>query len=213
MAIKTNAEFAKKIGIDQSVAITCVKPSGTVSQLVDAASGIHARHNPYYIRTIRGDKKDPLTKMMVDVGFPVEDDVMNPSHTSIFSFPIKVNGTSIFRADMSAIRQLEFWKIYQDHWCEHKPSVTVSVKESEWMEVGAWVYNNFDYMSGVSFLPFSEHTYKQSPYQDCNKKEYEGLLKKMPKNVEWEKLSEYEKTDMTISSQELACVGGFCEIQ
>jgi len=213
MAIKTNAEFAKKIGIDQSVAITCVKPSGTVSQLVDAASGIHARHNPYYIRTIRGDKKDPLTKMMVDVGFPVEDDVMNPSHTSIFSFPIKVNGTSIFRADMSAIRQLELWKVYQDHWCEHKPSVTVSVKESEWMEVGAWVYNNFDYMSGVSFLPFSEHTYKQSPYQDCNKKEYEGLLKKMPKNVEWEKLSEYEKTDMTISSQELACVGGFCEIQ
>ena len=213
MAIKTNAEFAKKLGINQSVAITCVKPSGTVSQLVDAASGIHARHNPYYIRTIRGDKKDPLTKMMVDVGFPVEDDVMNPSHTSIFSFPIKVNGTSIFRADMSAIRQLELWKVYQDHWCEHKPSVTVSVKESEWMEVGAWVYNNFDYMSGVSFLPFSEHTYKQSPYQDCNKKEYEGLLKKMPKNVEWDKLAEYEKTDMTLSSQELACVGGFCEIQ
>ena len=213
MAIKTNAEFAKKIGINQSVAITCVKPSGTVSQLVDAASGIHARHNPYYIRTIRGDKKDPLTKMMVEVGFPVEDDVMNPSHTSIFSFPIKVNGTSIFRADMSAIRQLELWKVYQDHWCEHKPSVTVSVKESEWMEVGAWVYNNFDYMSGVSFLPFSEHTYKQSPYQDCNKKEYEGLLKKMPKNVEWDKLAEYEKTDMTLSSQELACVGGFCEIQ
>ncbi len=213
MALKTNAEFAKKIGINQSVALTCVKPSGTVSQLVNAASGIHARHNPYYIRTVRGDKKDPLTKMMKDAGFPVEDDVMNPSHTSIFSFPIKVNGTSIFRADMSAIRQLELWKVYQDHWCEHKPSVTISVRESEWMEVGAWVYNNFDYMSGVSFLPFSEHTYKQSPYQDCNKKEYEGLLKKMPKNVEWEKLSEYEKTDMTISSQELACVGGFCEIQ
>jgi len=213
VAIKTNAEFAKKIGINQSVAITCVKPSGTVSQLVDAASGIHARHNPYYIRTIRGDKKDPLTKMMTDVGFPVEDDVMNPSHTSIFSFPIKVNGTSIFRNDMSAIKQLELWKIYQDHWCEHKPSVTISVKESEWMEVGAWVYNNFDYMSGVSFLPFSEHTYKQSPYQDCNKKEYEGLLKKMPKNVEWDKLAEYEKMDTTISSQELACVGGFCEIQ
>ena len=213
MAIKTNDEFAKKIGINQSVAITCVKPSGTVSQLVDAASGIHARHNPYYIRTIRGDKKDPLTKMMIDIGFPVEDDVMNPSHTSIFSFPIKVNGTSVFRNDMSAIKQLELWKIYQDHWCEHKPSVTISVKESEWMEVGAWVYNNFDYMSGVSFLPFSEHTYKQSPYQDCNKKEYEGLLKKMPKNVEWDKLAEYENLDTTISSQELACVGGFCEIQ
>ena len=212
MAIKTNDEFAKKIGINQSVAITCVKPSGTVSQLVDAASGIHARHNPYYIRTIRGDKKDPLTKMMIDIGFPVEDDVMNPSHTSIFSFPIKVNGTSVFRNDMSAIKQLELWKIYQDHWCEHKPSVTISVKESEWMEVGAWVYNNFDYMSGVSFLPFSEHTYKQSPYQDCDKKEYEGLLKRMPKNVEWDKLAEYEKTDMTISSQELACAAGFCEI-
>jgi ribonucleoside-diphosphate reductase alpha chain len=180
--------------------------------LVDAASGIHARHNPYYIRTIRGDKKDPLTKMMIDIGFPVEDDVMNPSHTSIFSFPIKVNGTSVFRNDMSAIKQLELWKIYQDHWCEHKPSVTISVKESEWMEVGAWVYNNFDYMSGVSFLPFSEHTYKQSPYQDCDKKEYEGLLKRMPKNVEWDKLAEYEKTDMTISSQELACAAGFCEI-
>ena len=213
MAIKTNDEFSKKLGIPQSVAVTCVKPSGTVSQLVDAASGIHARHNPYYIRTVRGDKKDPLTKMMTDMGFPVEDDMMNPSHTAIFSFPIKVNKTSIFRSDMNAIHQLDFWKIYQDHWCEHKPSVTVSVKESEWMEVGAWVYNNFNYMSGVSFLPFSEHTYKQSPYQDCSKREYQALLKKMPKNVEWDKLTEYEKTDMTLASQELACVGGFCEIQ
>ena len=210
-AIKTNEEFAKKIGINQSVAVTCVKPSGTVSQLVDAASGIHARHNPYYIRTIRGDKKDPLTKMMKEAGFPVEDDVMNPSHTSIFSFPIKVNGTSIFRTDMSATKQLELWKVYQDYWCEHKPSVTISVKESEWMEVGAWVYDNFDSMSGVSFLPFSEHTYKQAPYQDCDKREYEILLNKMPKNVKWSKLSEYEKTDMTIASQELACSAGFCE--
>ena len=213
VTIKTNAELAKKIGINQSVAVTCVKPSGTVSQLVDAASGIHARHNPYYIRTVRGDKKDPLTKMMRDAGFPVEDDNTNPSHTSVFSFPIKVDENAVFRTDISAIKQLELWKVYQEHWCEHKPSITVSVKENEWLEVGAWVYENFDSMSGVSFLPFSEHTYKQAPYQDCKKEEYEILLDKMPKNVEWSKLADYEKTDMTIASQELACVSGFCEIQ
>ena len=212
-AIRTNGEFAKKIGINQSVAVTCVKPSGTVSQLVDAASGIHARHNPYYIRTVRGDKKDPLTRMMGDIGFPIEDDSTNPSHTSVFSFPMKVDQNAVFRTDLSAIRQLELWKVYQDYWCEHKPSVTISVKESEWLAVGAWVYENFDYMSGVSFLPFSEHTYKQAPYQDCTEEEYKILLNKMPKNVEWSKLSEYEKTDMTIASQELACSAGFCEIQ
>ena len=213
MAVKTNKEFAEKIGINQSVAITCVKPSGTVSQLVDAASGIHARHNPYYIRTVRGDKKDPLTKMMVDQGFPVEDDAMNPSHTAVFSFPMKVDQSAIFRTDMNAIEQLELWLTYQKHWCEHKPSVTISVKEHEWLEVGAWVYENFDWMSGVSFLPFSEHTYKQAPYQDCTKQEYEFLVDKMPKTVEWSKLSEYEITDMTIGAQELACAAGFCEIQ
>ena len=213
VAIKTNAELAKKIGINQSVAVTCVKPSGTVSQLVDAASGIHARHNPYYIRTVRGDKKDPLTKMMRDAGFPVEDDATNPSHTSVFSFPIKVDENAVFRSDMTAIKQLELWKVYQQHWCEHKPSVTISVKEDEWLDVGAWVYEHFDYMSGVSFLPFSEHTYKQAPYQDCVEEEYEVLLSKMPKDVKWSKLSDYEKTDMTIASQELACSGGFCEIQ
>ena len=212
-AIKTNEEFAKKIGINKSVAITCVKPSGTVSQLVNAASGIHARHNPYYVRTIRGDKKDPLTRMMIDIGFPVEDDVMNPSHTSVFSFPIKVDRAAVFRTDMTALEQLELWLIYQKHWCEHKPSVTISVKEEEWLEVGAWVYKHFDYMSGVSFLPFSEHTYKQAPYQDCKKEEYEILLNKMPKNVEWDKLTKYEKTDMTVGVQELACSAGFCEIQ
>ena len=211
-AIRINKEFAKKIGINQSVAVTCVKPSGTVSQLVDAASGIHARHNPYYIRTVRGDKKDPLTKMMIDMGFPVEDDTMNPSHTSVFSFPMKCNGTSVFRTDMSAIEQLELWKIYQEYWCEHKPSVTISVKENEWLDVGAWVFNNFDMMSGVSFLPFSEHSYKQAPYQDIQKEEYEVLLERMPKEVDWTKLADYEKTDMTIASQELACVAGGCEI-
>ena len=212
-AVKTNAEFAKKMGINQSVAVTCVKPSGTVSQLVDAASGIHARHNPYYIRTVRGDKKDPLTKMMLDAGFPVEDDAMNPSNTSVFSFPMKVDQSAVFRTDMSAIEQLELWLSYQKHWCEHKPSVTISVKEDEWMEVGAWTYKNFDFMSGVSFLPFSEHTYKQAPYQDCTKEEYEFFVDRMPVEVEWSKLSEYEKTDMTIGAQELACAAGFCEIQ
>ena len=212
-AIKTNAELAKKIGINQSVAVTCVKPSGTVSQLVDAASGIHARHNPYYIRTVRGDKKDPLTRMMVDAGFPIEDDVTNPSNTSVFSFPVKVDQGAVFRTEITAIQQLELWLIYQKHWCEHKPSVTISVKEEEWLEVGAWVYKHFDYMSGVSFLPFSEHTYRQAPYQDIDEKDYTILLDKMPKEVDWKKLSEYEKTDMTIASQELACSGGFCEIQ
>ena len=212
-AVKTNAEFAKKMGINQSVAVTCVKPSGTVSQLVDAASGIHARHNPYYIRTVRGDKKDPLTRMMLDAGFPVEDDAMNPSNTSVFSFPMKVDQSAVFRTDMSAIEQLELWLSYQKHWCEHKPSVTISVKEDEWMEVGAWTYKNFDFMSGVSFLPFSEHTYKQAPYQDCTKEEYEFFVDRMPVEVEWSKLSEYEKTDMTIGAQELACAAGFCEIQ
>ena len=212
VAVETNKKWAKKLGINQSVSITCVKPSGTVSQLVDAASGIHARHNPYYIRTVRGDKKDPLTQMMVDAGFPVEDDVMNPSHTAVFSFPMKVDKGAVFRTDMTAIEQLELWLVYQKHWCEHKPSVTISVKEHEWLEVGAWVYEHFDYMSGVSFLPFSEHTYKQAPYQDCDEVQYEELLKSMPTNVDWTKLGEYENRDMTIGSQELACVAGGCEI-
>ena len=213
VAVDTNLKYSKELGVNQSTAVTCIKPSGTVSQLTDSASGIHARHNPFYVRTVRGDKKDPLTRMMMDEGFPVEDDVMNPSHTSVFSFPVKVDKNAVFRTDMSAIEQLELWKVYQENWCEHKPSVTISVKEDEWLEVGAWVYKNFDYMSGVSFLPFSEHTYKQAPYQDCTKEEYEILLQKMPKKVEWEKLAEYEQTDMTIGAQELACAAGFCEIQ
>ncbi len=211
--IKTNAEFSKKIGIKQSAATTCVKPSGTVSQLVDSASGIHARHNPFYIRTVRGDKKDPLTKMMVDIGFPAEDDVINPSHTTIFSFPMKIDKGSLFRTDLSAIEQLELWLIYQKNWCEHKPSVTISVKEHEWLAVGAWVYKHFNIMSGVSFLPHSDHNYKQSPYQDCNEKEYKMLLEKMPVEIDWSKLTDYEKTDTTVGVQELACTAGFCEIQ
>jgi len=213
VAIDTNAQWSKKLGINQSVAITCVKPSGTVSQLVDSASGIHARHAPYYIRTVRADKKDPLAKMMKDAGFPVEDDVTKPDHTWVFSFPVKGPKEGIYRKDMSAVEQLELWKLYQDNWCEHKPSITVSVKEGEWMGVGAWVYNNFEYMSGVSFLPFADHTYRQAPYQDCNKQEYEKLVKEMPKDIDWTNLVEYEKQDMTHGSQELACnAEGGCEI-
>ena len=211
-SIEVNKEFAKELNINQSTSVTCIKPSGTVSQLVDAASGIHARHNPYYIRTVRGDKKDPLTKLMTEVGFPVEDDEMNPSHTVVFSFPMKVDRSAVFRTDLTAIEQLDLWKIYQEHWCEHKPSVTISVKENEWMEVGAWVYKNFDQMSGVSFLPFSEHTYRQAPYQDCDREQYEKLLKVMPKDVDWGQLSKYETVDTTVASQELACANGLCEI-
>ena len=213
ISVDTNKEWSEKLKINQSAAITCVKPSGTVSQLVDSASGIHARHNLYYIRTVRGDKKDPLTKMMIEQGFPAEDDVMKPNDTTVFSFPIKCSPDAVFRQDLSAIEQLELWKTYQVHWCEHKPSVTISVKEEEWIDVGAWVYKNFDLMSGVSFLPYSEHTYKQAPYQDCNEKEYKDLMNKMPTSVDWNKLSQYEKSDMTVGSQELACSAGSCEIQ
>jgi len=213
IAVATNKEWAKKLGINQSAAVTCVKPSGTVSQLVDSASGIHARHNPYYIRTVRADKKDPLARLMIDNGVPVEDDVMRPDNVYVFSFPMKAPENAIFRTEMSAIEQLELWVKYQENWCEHKPSVTVSVKEHEWLDVGAWVYNHFDKMSGVSFLPFSEHVYKQAPYQDCTKEEYEAALAKMPKNIDWTKLKDYENTDETLGAQELACsAAGGCEV-
>ena len=213
VAVDTAKEWAAKIGVPVSAAITCVKPSGTVSQLVDAASGIHARHSPYYVRTVRADKKDPLAKMMIDAGFPAEDDVTKPDHTYVFSFPIKSPENAIYRSDMNAIQQLELWLAYQRHWCEHKPSITVSVREEEWPEVGAWVWKHFDEMSGVSFLPFSDHVYAQAPYQDCTKEEYETLLAAMPKNVDWSKLSDYENRDTTVGSQELACsAAGGCEI-
>jgi len=211
-AVETNKQLAKKFNINQSAAITCVKPSGTVSQLVDASSGIHARHSEYYIRTVRADVKDPLCKFMIDKGFPAEPDVMKPEHTMVFSFPVKAPDGCVVRTEMTAIEQLEHWLLYQRHWCEHKPSVTVTVKEHEWMEVGAWVYKHFDEVSGVSFLPHSDHNYRQAPYQDCTKKDYEELLKKMPTGVDWEKLSDYEKEDNTSGSQTLACSGGSCEI-
>ena len=212
-AVETNKEFADKLDIPQSAAITCVKPSGTVSQLVDSASGIHARHNPYYIRTVRADNKDPLCAFMKDAGFPNEADVMKPQHTTVFSFPMQSPKNAVFRQDMTAKEQLELWQKYQTHWCEHKPSVTISVKEHEWMEVGNWVWDNFDSISGISFLPFSEHTYRQAPYQDCTKEEYEEALKAMPKNVDWSQLSKYEEQDFTAGAQELACAAdGGCEV-
>jgi len=212
-AVATNKEYAEKLDIPQSAAITCVKPSGTVSQLVDSASGIHARHNPYYIRTVRADNKDPLCAFMKDAGFPNEADVMKPQHTTVFSFPMQSPKNAIFRQDMTAKEQLELWQKYQTHWCEHKPSVTISVKEHEWMEVGNWVWDNFDSISGISFLPFSEHTYRQAPYQDCTKEEYEEALKAMPKNVDWSQLSKYEEQDFTAGAQELACAAdGGCEV-
>jgi len=211
-AIMVNKEWSEKLGIPQSTAITCVKPSGTVSQLVDSASGIHARHAPYYIRTVRGDNKDPLTEFMKSKGVPCEPDVMNPNHTSVFSFPMKTDSQAIFRNSMSAIEQLEIWKCYAEHWCEHKPSVTISVKENEWVNVGNWCWDNFDYLSGVSFLPFSDHTYQQAPYQDIDKGKYEELQSKMPTDIDWSDLKHYETEDNTKGSQELACTAGACEL-
>jgi ribonucleoside-diphosphate reductase alpha chain len=212
IAIDTNKEWAERLGVQQSTAITCVKPSGTVSQLVDSASGIHARHSQYYHRTVRGDNKDPITKFMVDQGIPAEPCVMKPDTTTVFTFPIASPKNAVTRNDMTAIEQLEMWLIYQRHWCEHKPSVTITVKDDEWMEVGAFVYKNFDEMSGVSFLPHSDHTYQQAPYQDCDKDAYKALLKDFPKQIDWEKLSSYEKEDNTVGMQTLACSGDVCEI-
>ena len=212
VAVATNAEWAGRLNVPASAAITCVKPSGTVSQLVDSASGIHARHSAYYIRTVRGDNKDPLTQFMKDQGIPSEPDVMKPDSTTVFSFPQKSPEGAITRNDMTAIEQLELWLVYQRHWCEHKPSVTVTVREQEWMEVGAWVYKHFDEVSGVSFLPHSDHTYQQAPYQDCSEREYLDALALMPARIDWTKLSDYEKEDMTKSAQTFACSSGVCEI-
>jgi ribonucleoside-diphosphate reductase alpha chain len=212
VAVATNAKWAKHLGIPVSAAISCVKPSGTVSQLVDSASGIHARHSPYYIRTVRGDNKDPLTQFMIDQGIPNEPCVMKPDSTVVFSFPVKSPEKAVTRNDMTAVEQLELWLTYQRHWCEHKPSVTISVRDAEWMAVGAFVYEHFDEMSGVSFLPHSEHTYQQAPYQECTEEVYKEMLDKMPTSIDWEKLSEYESEDNTVSMQTMACTGDSCEI-
>ena len=212
VAIDTNKKYAKEFGIQESTAITCVKPSGTVSQLCDSASGIHARHSKYYIRTVRGDNKDPLTKFMIDQGVPSEPCVMKPDTTTVFSFPMKSPKGSRVRDELSAIDQLNIWLIYQEHWCEHKPSITVTVKENEWLDVGAFVFKHFDKMSGVSFLPHSDHVYQQAPYQECTKDEYDDMLSKMNTRINWSKLREYEMSDTTSGSQTMACSGDSCEI-
>ncbi len=225
ICVSTNAEWADRLGIPVAAAITCVKPSGTVSQLVDSASGIHARHSPYYIRTVRGDNKDPLTQFMSDQGIPSEPCAMKPDQTTVFSFPQKSPEGAIVTEDMTAIEQLETWLVYQRHWCEHKPSVTINVRSAEWFEVGAFVYKYFDEMSGVSFLPYNEHTYQQAPYQEVDRNKptydvdgnislhsYESLLEKMPTSIDWSKLSDYEKEDNTVAMQTMACTGDVCEI-
>ena len=211
IARKTNEKYAKKLDVPVSASITCVKPSGTVSQLVDSASGIHTRHSDYYIRTIRMDKKDAIYEFLKEKGVHVEDEQFRPESTAVFSFPIKSPKGSITRNDKTALEQLELWLLYQRHWCEHKPSVTISVRDNEWMEVGAWVYKHFDEISGISFLPHSDHSYVQAPYQECSKKEYEELLAKTPKDIDFQELK--EEDDMTEGAQTMACVGTSCEIQ
>ena len=210
VAVDTNSDLATQLGIPRSAAITCVKPSGTVSQLVDSASGIHARHSQYYIRRVRGDKKDPLSAFLTSAGVPAEDCVMRPDSTVVFSFPMKAPEGARLRDDLTAIEHLDVWMMYQRHWCEHKPSVTISVKEDEWMDVGAWVFRNFDEISGVSFLPWAGGTYRQAPYEECNKEQYEEMLSKMPKDIKWDDLVEVE--DNVEGAQTLACVAGHCEI-
>lgn len=211
-AVEVNREWAGKLGINPATAITCVKPSGTVSQLVDSSSGIHPRFSEYYIRRVRADKKDPLSQLMIDQGVPCEEDKLNPA-TWVFSFPMKAPEGAITNKDVSAISQLELWKRYQESWCEHKPSITVFYKDEEFLDVGAWVYKNFDSVSGISFLPHSDHTYEQAPYEAITKEEYEQMVEKMPKEIDWSKLQDYEKEDTTTSSKEFACTGsGSCEI-
>jgi ribonucleoside-diphosphate reductase alpha chain len=212
-AREVNKEESGKIGIPESAAITCVKPSGTVSQLVGVSSGMHAWHSPYYIRTVRGSKGDPISSFLKEVGIPVEDDVMKPNDTYVFSFPVKAPQGAIVRNDLTAIEHLNIWLVYQRAWCEHKPSITVSVKEDEWMEVGAWVYKHFDEVSGISFLPHSDHTYRQAPYTEVTKEEYDELVSKMPNNIRWEDLSFYETEDGTSTNATLACSSdGNCEL-
>ena len=211
VAVTTNAFWAHKLQIPASTAITAVKPSGTVSQLVDSASGIHTRHSDYYIRTVRGDNKDPLTQFLASSGIPNEPCVMGGT-TTVFSFPTKAPEGAVTRDDVDAIKQLEIWLMYQRHWCEHKPSVTITVRSDEWLKVGAWVFEHFDEMSGVSFLPHSDHSYKQAPYQECTKEVYEQALALMPTGIDWTGLQEFEKEDTTTSSQTLACTGSVCEM-
>lgn len=211
-AIDINARYSSTLGINASSAITTVKPSGTVSQLVDSASGIHPRWNAHYFRTVRADKKDPLAKFMRSRGFPVEDEQRRPDATDVFYFPVKAPENAVLRHDISAIDQLEHYLMFKRHWCEHNPSITVYVKDEEWLRVGDWLYRNFDEVGGVSFLPHSDHVYAQAPYQDLTAEEYEKALAKMPQNVDWTELGQFEAEDNTVGSQELACLSGVCEI-
>jgi ribonucleoside-diphosphate reductase alpha chain len=211
-SVEVNDFWAKKMGINSAAAITCVKPSGTVSQLVNASSGMHPWHSQYYARTIRGDMKDPITSFLVDMGVKHEPDVMKPNDTMVFTFPIAAPEGATLRQDLTAVQHLDIWLTYQRHWAEHKPSITVSVKENEWMAVGAWVFEHIDEMSGVSFLPYSEHTYQQAPYQEITKEEYEVLLSETPSDLDWKWLEIYETFDGTTSVQDLACVAGACDI-
>jgi ribonucleoside-diphosphate reductase alpha chain len=210
VTIEVNKKWAEALNINPSAAITTVKPSGTVSQLVDSASGIHPRHSPYYIRTVRADAKDPLATFMEAQGVPVEPDVTKPEYTKVFSFPVAAPTGSVIRHDISAITQLEHYLRFAKYWCEHNPSITVYVRESEWLDVGAWVYKHFNDIGGVSFLPYSEHTYRQAPYQECSADEYDAAVRKMPANIPWSTFVEME--DQTTGSQEIACLAGHCEI-
>lgn len=211
-SVEVNDEWAAKLKINPSTAITCVKPSGTVSQLTDSASGLHTRYSNYYVRTVRADISDPLAEMMIAAGFPYERDATKPDRVYVFSFPVKAPSNSIFRNDLSAVQQLDFWKIYKDNWCEHNPSVTVYVKENEWLDVGAWVYKNFDGICGITLLPHTEHIYKQAPYQEITQDQYEAMISRMPSGTAWSSLTKYENTDTTTNSGLTACVGGVCEI-
>lgn len=215
IVVETNKKYASLLGVSQSTSTTCIKPSGTVSSLVDSASGIHARHSEYYIRNVRADNKDPLCNAMKELGFPNAPDWTKPESVSVFSFPVKSPKNSIFRNDMSAIDQLELWKCYKKNWAEHTVSITVSVKEHEWIEVAAWVYKNLEVISGISFLPHSDHIYKQAPFEECTEEYYKEMLKNFPK-ISHDKLNEvlkeYEVDDRTLSSQTLACSGSSCEV-
>lgn len=210
VCVATNGIMAEHLGIPASAAITCVKPSGTVSQLTDSASGIHARHAEYYFRRVRGDKKDPLTQHLIDAGVTAEPCVMKPEQTVVFTFPKKAPQGAMLRKDLTAMQHLKLWLAYQRHWCEHKPSVTISVSEHEWPEVGAWVWKHFDEMSGVSFLPYDGGSYRQAPYEDCTKEQYEALLATTPSTIDWNSLIEMD--DNVEGVQTLACTAAGCEI-
>jgi ribonucleoside-triphosphate reductase len=212
LSVETNTKEAEKLKINPSASITCVKPSGTVSQLTGVSSGIHPWYSKYYLRSVRADNKDPLTQFLKDMGVPSEPDVMKPEHTTVFYFPVKAPKNAVVTKDLSAIEHLEIWKTYRENWTEHNPSVTVNIQEDEWIRVGAWVYDNFDSVGGISFLPASEHTYRQAPYQEITEKEYDEWAEKMPKEIPWNRLVEYEVEDTTTGSQELSCVANVCEI-